>query len=143
MVAKVTVSPIKPIIVANGRSLYENAVDIMARVDKYIVMGNPVDTGRARSNWLASIAKPRGDTLFEDKLDAPKGSLNRPESEDPRRVYRKVTPATDYNKPVVYYLSNSLPYIEKLENSHPSQAGFVERGVKLGVRSFRKAQRRG
>ena len=62
----------------------------------------PVDTGRARNNWLASIGSPRLGTV---KYSAKNGA----------QAIKKATKKIDKAFGKVYYLSNNLPYIYRLE----------------------------
>lgn len=64
-----------------------------------IVLRTPVDTGRARANWLYSQDEPRTDTT--EKTKAPIMS---------RQV----------KKGLNHIISNNLPYIEKLESGDGS-----------------------
>jgi hypothetical protein len=67
-----------------------------------IVLKTPVDTGRARGNWQASIGNPRTDTI---------------ETSDPGggRTISDGIEATGKAYGNVFWITNNLPYIYRLE----------------------------
>ena len=87
------------------------------QIDRRLVLITPVDTGRARSNWLPSIETPRSDTVG---VRMPSESLK-----DAEATFN-VAP-----KFPLLYLANNLPYIEPLNEGHSKQApaGFVEDAI--------------
>lgn len=69
---------------------------------KDIVLGTPVDTGRARANWQASIgAAVGGEVIGTDRSGSTTIAQAQPDIEK--------APGT------VFYISNNLPYIYRLE----------------------------
>lgn len=82
------------------------------------IRDTPVDTGRARGNWVTQVDTPAHGVI---EREDPDGSLAIAEviSETPELAGREV------------FLSNSLPYIEGLENgrSMQSPAGMVRRNL--------------
>lgn len=82
------------------------------------IRDTPVDTGRARGNWVTQVDTPAHDVI---EREDPDGSLAIAEviSETPELAGREV------------FLSNSLPYIEGLENgrSMQSPSGMVRRNL--------------
>lgn len=86
---------------------------------KDIVMGTPVDTGRARGNWQASIGSAAGgEVIGSDKSGGATISKAQPDIEN--------APGT------VFYISNNLPYIYRLEFEGWSQqapAGWVRYSI--------------
>lgn len=90
---------------------------IMFDLDRVIVQKTPRRIGRAKGNWIASIGSPhRGTTTKLDKTN------NTPSIERIRR-------------PCVSYLSNNLPYIERLNDGWSDQApaGYIEDAIKIVV----------
>lgn len=86
-------------------------------VDRELVLNTPVDTGRARSNWIPSLNVP------EVRLVEPG---QKPD----------VAAATaSYKLSDIIFISNSLPYIKRLNDGHSKQApaGFVEASVQAGA----------
>ena len=88
---------------------------IALQVLRGVVLKSPVDTGRFRANWQVSIGSP-----IETELDAV----------EPRRVNQgggdtlAKGRATILNAPQidVVWLSNNVPYAERLENGYSKQA---------------------
>ncbi len=91
----------------------------MFDLDRVIVQKTPRDTGLAKGNWIASIGSPyRGTTTKLHKTN------NTPSIERIRR-------------PCVSYLSNNLPYIERLNEGWGKKpqapAGYIEDAIKIVV----------
>lgn len=86
---------------------------------RLVVMGTPVDTGRARGNWQVTLNAPAGATL--ERTD-PNGGI----------VLAEVMANMGGLLDVVYF-SNNLPYIERLEYGWSQQApeGMVRRHVAM------------
>ena len=85
-----------------------------------IITGTPVDTGRAKANWQASVAKPKTAELSETDKS---GSATISEANNAISVALG-------NK---YYLTNNLPYIGVLEFvpgfTKKQKAGWVRSAV--------------
>lgn len=102
-------------------------------VDQALVLGTPVDTGRARSNWIVSVGQP---VLTDRPPYAPGSLLGLNETANARA-------AIDHAKSVILqrqpeqtiYITNNVPYIEKLNRGYSAQAPamFVERAVEAGI----------
>jgi hypothetical protein len=90
-------------------------------VFKGLILGTPVRTGRARGNWQASTETPKDGTLDrEDKS----GSL----------AVAEMVRSTSHWIPVdarPAYLTNNLPYIQRLNEGWSKQAPahFIEQVV--------------
>ncbi len=97
-----------------------NKIVRTATIDLFsgVIRDTPVDKGRARGSWTTQIGAPAESET--ERID-PDGSLAIAEvvSETPELAGREV------------FLSNSLPYIEGLENgrSMQSPAGMVRRNL--------------
>lgn len=90
-----------------------------------IVKLTPVDTGRARCNWLVTTGKPSDvSSLMKDRNFLPKGN-DMPVAEGDES----------------YFITNNLPYINKLEYGYSKQAAHGMVGVTVsGVQKrFEKA----
>ena len=72
-------------------------------IDRELVEQTPVDTGRARSNWLPSIGTPRNDVVGID--GAP----------DTTAVM------ANYKLGDTAFIANNLPYIQRLNDGYSSQ----------------------
>lgn len=99
-------------------------------IDQAVVMGTPVDTGRARANWIASINIPSDATT--DSTDA-NGAIVQAAGEIGRY---------DGEKHESINISNNLPYIRKLNEGSSAQAPaqFVEEATKRAVKSVQGAK---
>ena len=109
-------------------------------VDQTVVIATPVDTGRARSNWVVSLDAP------VDVIRRPYVPL--PEGQDPSKFGEsgnaqgaisqgKAEIARARNGQTIC-VSNNLPYIGALNEGHSSQAGamFVEEAVQAGIQAI-------
>lgn len=97
-----------------GRVIFRKiALDLDAR----IVLGTPVDTGRARGNWFPSINTPssRVDLSASDKSGGSAIS-----------AAQGIVTVADLGDTI--WFTNNLPYILPLENGHSKQApiGMVD-----------------
>ena len=104
-----------------------------------IILKTPVDTGRARANWQASLDAPASGTVnFE--ADKGSGAMAPNESNASRRAIAAGMSATENAAGRVFWLSNNLPYIERLEYGHSKQAprGMVRTTINEVKRNLRK-----
>lgn len=113
---------------------FEENVDLLMRtvalsVDQAVVMATPVDTGRARANWIVSIDAPAAGTTDEVGAAAAlaQGAKVIAQYGDGMRTI---------------HITNNLPYIKRLNEGWSAQApaGFVEEAVAAGVKAVRGAQ---
>lgn len=95
----------------------------IAGVCRNIVKRTPVDTGRARGNWFASIGAPiQSTTTTADKSG--------------NTVINKAQSFIEDAPGSVFYFSNNLPYIEKLEFGSSTQA--PQGMVRLSVNEYQQ-----
>lgn len=109
-------------------------------VDQAVVLATPVDTGRARSNWIVSTGSPSGGTR---KPYAPGSHLGTSESGNAGGAIAQGHAAVSGRLPgQPIFIVNNLPYIEELNNGHSDQAaaGFVEKAIQAGNAFLRKAR---
>jgi len=79
-------------------------------VSRAVIIRTPVDTGRARANWLPSINK-FSDSVSDDRDKSGSSAISAAQAEASRvDIGDKFT------------LANNLPYIQKLENGSSDQA---------------------
>lgn len=115
--------------------LQTNTAELLKKTAKVInqtvVLATPVDTGRARSNWLVSIDSPRNETIETLGKD-PSAAIN--EGNTVIETYTKD------NKAI--YISNNLPYIGRLNEGYSAQApaAFVEQAVIAAVNAIEGVQ---
>jgi hypothetical protein len=92
-----------------------------------LIMGTPVDKGRARANWQVTVGTPAngetGSTSAQEALDRNKAVID---------SYR-ATSEQDL------YVQNNVPYIKRLNEGWSAQApaGFVEKGLMTAARALR------
>ena len=86
---------------------------IAAEVFRRVILRTPVDTGRARSNWFASIGAASTETTE---------STSRPSASDAQRVAMAYKPETEQS----VFLANNLPYIETLERGRVGNRGSLQ-----------------
>lgn len=123
----------------------ENVAELMGKValsvDQAVVLGTPVDTGRARSNWIVSRGAPDSRTRspyspgnklglgetgnLSGALDQAKGEVNAFKLSDGS-----------------IWISNNLKYIGKLDagGSRQAPAGITAIGVAAGVAAVPQAR---
>ncbi len=94
-------------------------------VDQTLAITTPVDTGRARANWLPS-------------LNTPDVRIVEPGQKSSIDATLKAYKITD-----TILISNNLPYIQKLNNGSSKQApaGFVDAALQVGKNAVKGAAR--
>ncbi len=98
--------------------------------DQVAVTSTPVDTGRARANWIASIIEPASGIKAPDKS----GGAALEQGAAVIGSYQ-----LDFGS---IYLTNNVAYIVPLENGHSRQApqGMAKLAVAAGAEVVRKSQ---
>lgn len=106
-----------------GAALEKNARDATRKAillcDQVVVMGTPVNLGRARGGWQVTFDSPASaETLVLD----PSGGVT---------LVKNQEDIGRYELGQNLYLSNLVPYIGRLENGSSQQApnGFMRAGV--------------
>lgn len=81
-----------------------------------VIVGTPVNTGRARGNWFCTLNQPYMGTTEDTSQQEIKSKVN------------------GYKLTDTMYLTNNLPYIEPLELGHSQQqpSGWVRVAVAEG-----------
>lgn len=92
----------------------------------------PVDTGRARSNWLVALGAPRREVVESYGEDSAASAAQTLGS----------GVIAGYRSGYAIYISNNLPYIGRLNDGWSAQApsGFVQTSVAEAVRIVAKGQ---
>lgn len=111
----------------------ENSAKVVRRAaiaaDQAVVLATPVDTGRARANWTVSFGRPQ---FRQTKQVDPGGGI---------------TIGAAINKIGGYtigaggiYITNSLPYIARLEDGYSRQApgGMTKFAIQAATHELRK-----
>lgn len=102
-----------------------------------LVIQTPVDTGRARSNWIVGLGGPP-DAINEDPYVPGEGGST--DAANANAAIAAGTAAVSDREPgQTIYLSNNAPYIEKLNQGWSAQApaGFIQAAVQHGVKRSR------
>lgn len=119
-----------------GKTLHGNAEKLVRKValsvDATVVSATPVNTGRARSNWIAEIGSPSKE-VRDAYVPGEAGSSAGANTQIALALAR-ATIAT-YNSGDTLHLTNNLPYIAELNRGSSAQApaGFVETAVLDGI----------
>lgn len=105
-------------------------------VDAAVVLGTPVDTGRARSNWQVQIGSSI-DTSIEPYAPGAQGSTGGKNAQAAIDQAKAVIATRKAGQDI--HITNNLAYIGKLNDGSSAQApaGFVEAAVLAGVASVR------
>jgi len=105
----------------------DNAViSINTQVATSIIKMTPFDTGRARGNWLASIDKIESGTSETAK--------------EANAMYDAISTASK-SAGTVFYLTNNLPYIQRLEYDNWSKQA-PQGMVRISIASAKSALRK-
>lgn len=103
-----------------------------------VVLGTPVDTGRARANWFASLDAPSGRTIEYDK-DSGSNIKAPDESAGSEFAVANAQDVAFKASGHVFYLTNNLPYIYRLEYmgwSQQAPTGWVRAAVERVAQSI-------
>lgn len=113
-------------------------------VDQTVVMATPVDTGRARSNWVVSMAEPSGQVVDpyaplasgKDPFKISETANANAAINQGQEVIAKVTPGQ------TICVTNNLPYIQRLNEGYSAQAPamFVQQAMDAGLKAVAGAR---
>lgn len=107
--------------------------------DQAIVSGTPVDTGRARSNWVAQIGSAASGDIepYAPGEAGETGAANAQAAMD-----QAAGVIAGYKSGQEIHITNNLPYIGRLNDGYSAQApaGFVEDGVAAAARAVKNAR---
>jgi hypothetical protein len=111
-------------------------------VDQTVVSATPVDTGRARSNWLVGIDAPTREVLDQAHTPGAKGSTGAENTQQSIQAAAAAIAGYDALRNSAIYISNNLPYIQKLDEGHSRQApaGFIARAAQAAIEAVRRAR---
>ena len=109
--------------------------------DQAVVLGTPVDKGRARSNWIVSLGAPSRSTV--DPYVPGKGGSTAGDNAN-AALAQGAAVIGGYSGLIhgSIVISNNLPYIGRLNagSSKQAPAGFVEKAVQSAARAVQKAR---
>lgn len=108
---------------------------IALAADRTLVMATPVDTGRARANWQASLGAPATGTINAEPGRGASVGVATAQAGAVIAGYQGGPNAA-------IFLTNNLPYIVPLNDGHSKQQpeGFVERALAVVERAARRAK---
>lgn len=115
----------------------KNTDDMMVAValtmHSAVVLGTPVDTGRARGSWFVEIDKTAEGMLSKDDKTEFGYVPSRTKAE---------AKLAQYKGQASIHLTNNLPYITPLNEGHSKQApeGFVEIAIEAAIKQVRKTR---
>ena len=93
-----------------------------------VIIGTPVDTGRARANWQLAIGSAPTSVLNKTDKGTPRSESGRSTSEV-RKANQKLS-VRKVGRSV--FIANNLPYIGELEDGHSKQnSKWVENALRL------------
>lgn len=100
--------------------------------DQAVVMGTPVDTGRARANWIAALNSASSETREAKDRS---GGFAIEQAAGTIGMY-------DGERDVEIHITNNLPYIQPLNDGSSVQApaGFVRAAIRQGIAAVRGAR---
>jgi hypothetical protein len=87
-----------------GKKVEDHVIATRVQISKGILQRTPVDTGRARASWIATLGE-KSTTVFEEEDDYP--SDNALLSQIKRTAKQEVSG--------IFWMTNNLPYIRALE----------------------------
>lgn len=124
-------------------SLDQTGRSIALELFSGVIRDTPVDTGRARGNWQASIGSPVSGVLSggdESSSESPAPNGDGPKTNQAIKAAKGSIDQFAMGK--VIYLANNLPYIYRLEFmkwSDQAPAGMVRKNVSRLKANIRKA----
>ena len=103
-----------------------------------LVPRTPIDTGWARANWVSSIGRP-----VIEEVDRT-GSPEQVQAANAKQAASRAGLATYRLDLGNTYVSNNVPYIQRLEDGHSQQAptGFVRASLAAAIRGTEGLSRR-
>ena len=110
-------------------------------IDQHVVLATPVDTGRARSNWITTI----NEASYEE-IDpyAPGKKLGLSEVENAMAAINQgMEVIQQFKMGNVIYITNNVPYMTFLNNNgHSPQAppGFIQSAILEGILAIKGAK---
>jgi len=109
-----------------AKNAHEKVIAATIFAMRNLALRTPVDTGRARANWLVGINRPRREVKNKGALVGTVAA---------GQAAAAASKAGD-----TVYISNNLPYINRLNDGWSGQAppGFVEASVRDAILAARR-----
>ncbi len=107
--------------------------------DQAVVLATPVDTSRARSNWITSLGSPVTSSI--NPYSPGKGGATG-EASGQAAINQAAGVISQRTIGQDIYITNNLPYIQKLNEGSSAQApaGFVQASVAAGISVIKNAR---
>lgn len=115
----------------------ETIIDVTLRIHATLVSnppaGTPIDFGWASANWFIGVGSPPRSNAGQ-LPDSGAGAVASREAEQSTTVAQFVS-SYDYTQGQTVYVTNNVPYINRLNNGWSAQApaGFVDDAVQEAV----------
>lgn len=102
-----------------------------------LVLGTPVDTGRARGNWQVNLKTPATGIVTGTPKSAG-DSVGVPGAAGSFAITNAVRATSGFDGGSIF-ITNNLPYIVPLNEGHSKQApaGFVETAILNGIKAVK------
>lgn len=111
---------------------------VALKVDSTVVLATPVDTGRARSNWIVNL-----DAEAKGPIEAYEpGEAQSTAAANARAALEQANKTiAQYKAGQTIHITNNLDYIGRLNEGHSAQApaAFVEEAVHAGIATVKGA----
>lgn len=109
-------------------------------IDRDLVLGTPVDTGRARANWQVNVGSPETESI-PAYVGGAKGSTGAANAQAAIAQGEAAIGARQPGQSI--FISNNLPYIARLNDGYSAQApaGFVQTTIQRAVDFIRNRAR--
>lgn len=123
---------------------FEENVDRLVRkvaivADQAVVSETPVDTGRARSNWIVSLGAAESNVI---EAYAPGAQGSTAAENTQAAINQGQSVIANYQGGLEIHITNNLPYIGELNNGSSAQApaDFVRLAIVAAVRAINRTR---
>lgn len=109
-------------------------------IDQAVVLATPVDTGRARANWLVSVDAPKLDEI-PPYAEGKEGSTAGPNAQGAiDQGQAAIAEFGPDNKSI--HITNNVPYIGALNEGSSAQApaNFIQQAIDAGIAVVQRAE---
>lgn len=126
-------------IALRGEQIVANTDKLVRRVgvvvDQAVVSATPVDTGRAKSNWIATLNSPAQGMIDAYVSEGGAGANEQAATAQAEAVIK------NYSAGNTIHITNNLPYIQRLNDGYSAQApaNFVQEAVVEAARAVSSA----
>ena len=114
-----------------GRRIQKLVLDVEANLKET----TPVDTGWARENWVPAIGRPYRANSPKPKTNPELGAQTRRAKQAAGEI--AVLAYKPYDK---VFVSNNVPYVPFLDESHPDATGFIGKAIDKAVAQAKAAK---